>query len=181
MHRVEPLPRFRNGVVLRRLSAADLAAFQAYRQDVLLGRYQGWGPTTDAEATLFLTQMNTAPLLEPGVWTQIGIAGSGDGALIGDIGLLLAADGQQATIGFTLRRESQGNGIATHAVLEAMNLVFEHTEARTVIAVTDARNVPSIRLLERVGMHRMATGAAWFRGEACVEHTYALSRPEDDQ
>jgi aminoglycoside 6'-N-acetyltransferase len=118
--------------------------------------------------------MNTAALLQPGVWSQIGIAGSDDGTLIGDVGLLLSSDGRQATVGFTLRREWQGRGMATLAVLEAIDLVFEETAASRVIAVTDARNVRSIRLLERIGMEKAGWRAAFFRGEACIECTYVL-------
>jgi hypothetical protein len=58
------------GALLRRLGAKDLAAFHAYRQDPEVGRYQGWTATDDTQAIAFLTQMNTAALLQPGVWSQ---------------------------------------------------------------------------------------------------------------
>jgi RimJ/RimL family protein N-acetyltransferase len=172
----DTLPRFADGVVLRRLAPADLAAFQAYRHDAELGQYQGWSPSTDDEAKSFLSEMSTSELLQPGVWSQIGIAESGTLALVGDIGVLLASDGRQAEIGFTLRRQSQGRGIATTAVREAILLVFEHTRAERVLGITDSRNLPSMRLLERVGMHRTGSRSAMFRGEACVEHIYAVAR-----
>jgi [ribosomal protein S5]-alanine N-acetyltransferase len=179
MHRVDPLPRIANGVVLRRFAASDLAAFQAYRHDAVLGQYQGWSATSDSDATAFLAEMSIATLLQPGTWSQIGIAEFNGQAIIGDIGLFLASDGRHAEIGFTLGRESQGHGIATIAVREAINLVFEHTEAEQVRGITDARNLPSIRLLERVGMHSTESRGAVFRGEACLEHVYAVSRQSD--
>ena len=43
--------------MLRRLGVGDLAAFQAYRLDPELGRYQGWSPMSPAEATDFLSAM----------------------------------------------------------------------------------------------------------------------------
>jgi [ribosomal protein S5]-alanine N-acetyltransferase len=179
MHRVDPLPRIANGVVLRRFAASDLAAFQAYRHDAVLGQYQGWSATSDSDATALLAEMRIATLLQPGTWSQIGIAEFNGQAIIGDIGLFLASDGRHAEIGFTLGRESQGHGIATIAVREAINLVFEHTEAEQVRGITDARNLPSIRLLERVGMHSTESRGAVFRGEACLEHVYAVSRQSD--
>jgi RimJ/RimL family protein N-acetyltransferase len=115
-------------------------------------------------------------LFQPGKWCQIGIADSGSLALLGDIGLFVASDGRHVEIGFTLRRQSQGHGIATTAVREAINLVFEHTEAERVLGITDARNMPSIRLLERVGMRKAESRSAMFRGESCLEHIYAMSR-----
>jgi RimJ/RimL family protein N-acetyltransferase len=179
MHLADPLPRIASGVVLRRLATSDLAAFQAYRHDAVLGQYQGWSATSEAEATSFLTEMSTVALFQPGAWSQIGIAKSDSQALIGDIGLFLASDGQRVEIGFTLRRESQGHGLATTAVREAINLVFEHTRVDQVLGITDARNEPSIRLLERVGMRKTESRSAMFRGEGCLEHVYAISRQRD--
>ena len=38
----DPFPRTTARLVLRRFAARDLAAFQAYRCDPAVGRYQGW-------------------------------------------------------------------------------------------------------------------------------------------
>jgi hypothetical protein len=62
----DPLPRFGAGIALRRLSVSDLAAFQAYRSDPELGRYQGWSPMSEPEARAFLEEMNGVPLFRPG-------------------------------------------------------------------------------------------------------------------
>lgn len=133
---------------------------------------------TDQEATSFLREMSTITLFQGGVWSQIGISETESGVLVGDIGLFLSIDQKHAEIGFTLQRESQGKGIATIAVREAINLVFECPEAKEVRAVTDARNLSSIRLLERAGMQRLKSTEALFRGEHCIEHTYAIARRE---
>ena len=175
----DPLPRLAGPIVLRRLAPTDLQAFQAYRQDAELGRYQGWVATPDADAREFLGYMNRAELLQPGIWCQIGIAEAGTLELIGDIGLILAADGSQAEVGFTLGRPSQGRGLATAAVREAIALVFEQTSAGKVVASADERNSASVRLLERVGMRRVEARAARSRGEAYTELVYALARHGD--
>jgi RimJ/RimL family protein N-acetyltransferase len=176
MRSVDPLPRFANGVVLRRLGAADLPAFQAYRRDREVGQYQGWSPTSDAEAMVFLTEMSTIALFEPGKWCQIGIAEPGSLCLIGDIGLYLSHDGYHAEIGFTLRPQSQGLGLGTAAVREAVKFVFAQTGVDRVLGITDERNAPSIRLLERIGMRMGESRSATFRGEPCVERVYVISR-----
>jgi len=175
----DPLPLFAGEVALRRLAISDLSTFQAYRHDEVLGQYQGWSAMSDAEALDFLSEMNTATLLRPGLWSQVGIAAADSLRLIGDVGLLLGADGTRAEVGFTLARSAQGRGLATLAVREAIALVFQLSAARQILAATDARNIPSIRLLERVGMHRVESRAVVFRGEACVEYSYAISREHD--
>ncbi len=172
------LPRLGTGCTLRRLSCHDLAAFQAYRHDTELGRYQGWLPMSDAEASSFLSQMGSASLLRPGTWSQIGIAESDSQRLIGDIGLFLAEDGGHAEIGFTLERSAQGRGVATAAVREAIKLTFESSGVERVLGITDARNLSSVRLLERVGMRRIATNNTIFRSEPCIEYTYAVTRDD---
>ena len=170
------LPRFGNGFVLRRLGVEDLADFQAYRHDPELGRYQGWSPMSDEQATAFLSEMNRAPLLDPGAWSQLAIAAPEGRPLIGDIGLFLSADALCAEIGFTLARHAQGRGVATAAVREAIDLVFAARAVDRVVAITDARNTASVQLLERVGLRRTKSRQALFRGEACIEHVYAVGR-----
>ena len=123
-------------------------------------------PNRTLEAATFLTEMSAATLLQPGIWSQIGIADPDGVCLIGDIGLLLAPDGRQVEIGVTLRRQSQGRGIATAAVQEAIHLVFEQTNAERVVGIADARNLQSIRLLQRVGMHMTGSCDAVFREQA---------------
>jgi len=172
LHGADPLPRSGEGFMLRRLTVADLPAFQAYRSDAELGRYQGWSPMPDADAARFLGEMHAAPFPRWGDWIQIAIARSEDQALIGDIGICFAEGGHQAEIGFTLSRAAQGRGIATAAVREAIALIFSVSDVARVVAVTDARNVASVRLLERLGMLRLHTREALFRGEPCLEHTY---------
>ena len=173
----DPLPRLANGVVLRRLAVTDVAAFQAYRHDAGLGRYQGWSAVSDDEASSFLSEMSVANLFEPGAWCQIGIADPRSDLLLGDIGVFLAGDGAHAEIGVSLGRESQGHGLATDAVREAIKLVFEQTKCGAVHGITDARNLASIRLLERVGMRRTETRDTMFRSETCVEYVYVIARP----
>lgn len=173
------LPRVGDRVVLRRLCAADLPAFQAYRHDAAVGRYQGWTPQSEPAALAFIEQMADAPLFPAGAWVQIGIADRASDVLIGDIGVCVAADGTTAEIGFSLSTPAQGRGLGTEAVKEAIRLLFQQTPVAEVIGVTDARNVPSIRLLERVGLRRISSQDSIFRGEPCVEHTYAIGRPPD--
>ncbi|MBB1473069.1 GNAT family N-acetyltransferase [Luteimonas sp. MC1782] len=173
----DPLPRMAGDAMLRRLAPSDLRAFQAYRQDAELGRFQGWAPTPDDDAREFLRHMGAADLLRPGVWCQIGIAQASDQALIGDIGLLLSSDATRLEIGFTLSRGSQGRGLATAAVKEAIAMVFAHTPAQRVVGIADVRNLASIRLLERVGMERVETRNVVSAGEPCTEHVYAVCRP----
>lgn len=163
-------------MTLRRLHPGDLAAFQAYRHDPEVGRWQGWQPQTDAQALAFLDEMATCPLFAPGTWTQLAIADDLTGQLIGDIGIHLSADGADAEFGFTLARAAQGRGLASAAVRAAMHLVFQETAVQRIQAQTDARNAACLRLLERLGASRLGAIETEFRGEPCTEIRYELAR-----
>jgi RimJ/RimL family protein N-acetyltransferase len=163
-------------VTLRRLAASDLPAFQAYRGDPDVGKYQGWLPMTDAEAGVFLDHMATALPFAPGAWFQFGIADRDSNVLVGDIGVCVAADGGHAEIGFTLRASAQGRGLGSEAVRAVVEFLLDRVKLPRVVAVTDARNLASVRLLERIGMHRVGTSSTSFRGEPCIEHRFVISR-----
>ncbi len=170
------LPREFPGGRLRRLSRSDLGAFQGYRSIPELGRYQGWSPLSDKEAFAFLVEMEAATLFQPGRWLQLGIAEPRTDVLVGDIGLHLSDDGQTGEVGFTLAPSSQGRGLARAAVQEAVQLLFTVTQISRVLGVTDARNGPSIRLLEGLGFACRETRVAVFRGEECTELVFVLPR-----
>ena len=170
------LPIRSERIVIRRLSSGDLPAFQAYRHDATVGRYQGWKPQPDAEARAFIQDMASTALFSLGKWVQLGIADGQTDLLIGDLGLFVALDGNSAAIGFTLCTQAQGRGLGTEAVGQAIQLLFQNTAVAYIEGITDARNVPSIRLLERIGMQRTATLSAVFDHEPCIEYRYAISR-----
>jgi RimJ/RimL family protein N-acetyltransferase len=171
----DPLPWSAPRVTLRRLRAGDLPAFQAYRHDAEVGRYQGWEPIPDAEALAFLTEMEQAPFGQPGEWLQIAIADRADDMLLGDVGLYTMAAGREAEFGITLARAAQGRGLAEEAARALIDGLREHTAMRRVIAITDVRNIPSARLLRRLGMTLEAEAGAEFRGEPCREWHFALA------
>jgi RimJ/RimL family protein N-acetyltransferase len=155
-----------------------LRAFQEYRNDSEVAKYQDWPARSDAEAEAFLVRMAQAPLFRPGRWSQIGIASLDGELLVGDIGLFLLSNGQHAEFGISLGRLWQGRGIATAAARGAIALVFECTSAESVMAVVDARNAPAIRLVERLEMARLESRDAVFRGEPSTEHLYAIARTD---
>lgn len=165
-------------MTLRRLTSGDLRAFQAYRHDSNVGRYQGWEPQSDEDATQFIKEMSTSKLFIPGQWNQVAIADKDTNELLGDLGLCLRNDAITAEIGFSLRSKSQGQGLAFEAVSLALRLLFEQASLNKVEGITDSRNAPSIRLLERLGMTRMETVENEFRGSPCTEYLYSISRSE---
>lgn len=164
--------------MLRRLSPSDTQAFLAYRRDRIVARHQGWSQMNGPEARRFLSAVQTAPLFAQGDWCQIGIADpKAPQHLLGDMGLGTSKDGQTVEIGITLARTAQGRGHATRALGLAIRLIWARSDAHHIVTFSDARNLASIRLTDRLGLpgkHRMATE---FQGAPCTEVGYRFSHP----
>lgn len=169
------LPLMTSRLLLRRMQQSDIERFAAYRADAELARYQGWEPMSTAEAAAFVEDMRAAPALVEGKWLQIAIAELSEGGLVGDIGFCLQADGDLA-VGFTLRRQSQGQGFATEALRAFANAMLQRPTVRRVVGIVDARNSASIRVLERVGMRWVGSCDTVFKGEPCTELRFELQR-----
>ena len=166
-------------LVLRRFRPADAPAFQVYRSDPDVARYQSWDPTYSLDdAETFMAAIAHASPGTPGDWFQFAVISASTGRLIGDVGLRTDADEPGLLeLGITLSPEHRGSGYAAEMAVAVITYAFETLDARTVRAITDTRNETSIQLLERLGFVRTATEEATFKGEACLEHTYELGEP----
>ena len=170
------LPRKCGRTILRQLSGSDLDHFQLYRTDPEVARFQSWEKMTDKEALAFLQGAGSAELFTPDSWSQIGIADSLTGSLIGDVGIHINSEEYQAEIGFTIAGQYQNQGFGREAVREAINLIFDQTSVKRVIGITDERNIASIKLMRSLGMKKIARLETVFRGEACIELTFSNLR-----
>jgi hypothetical protein len=83
-------------------------------------------------------------------WRQVG-------HVVGEVNLQwLSRDHRQGEIGFVFNPDYQGNGLATEAAKVMLRLGFDGLGLHRVIGRCDARNGPSARLMERLGMRREA-------------------------
>ncbi|MDX2053262.1 MAG: GNAT family N-acetyltransferase [Polyangiaceae bacterium] len=170
------LPKTLGATSLRVLRPTDLANFASYRADPNLAEYQSWEPINTAAAESFLTETASATHFIPGGWIQLAVADSTLDELLGDVGLFLSQDCTYAELGFTLARQSHGQGHATRAAHLAIEQVFRLPTVLEVRAVTDQLNHASVAVLRRVGFVQTASQDALFKGKPCVELLFARSR-----
>jgi RimJ/RimL family protein N-acetyltransferase len=168
------LPVRSGSTTIRLFCEADVEAFHAYRSDPDLARFQGWSVMSHDEARTFVFDMIHATHLVAGDWVQLAIAQASDDVLIGDIGIFLNEDLRWGEIGFTLCTGAHGHGHATRAVIAAIVLLFDVSRDIEIRGVTDARNVPSVAVLERSGFKQVAVEENVFKGEPCTELVYSL-------
>lgn len=141
----------------RRLTAADVAAFTAYRADPEVARYQGWDAFTHAQGVALAESMRGIELGTPGEWVQVALEDRSRGALVGDLACKVnAAEPREIEVGFTLAAAEQGRGYATEALSALLDHAFTTMDLHRVVAVIDVRNTPAAALLVRVGMRQEA-------------------------
>jgi RimJ/RimL family protein N-acetyltransferase len=166
---------------LRRLTAADLPALIAYRNDPEVARYQNWETFSAEEADAFLREQDATEPGTPGSWFEIAMEEKASGTMVGDCALHVRKDDpRQGEIGFSLSRAHQGRGLASEAVAAVLDYAFGTLGLHRIIAVTDARNAASAALLERIGMRREGhfIQNIWFKGAWGDELQYAVLAEE---
>ncbi len=152
---------------LRPLRMTDASALSAYRSDPDIARYQQWtAPYTVQDAHTLIGELVEADPTTPG-WFQYGLERRADRALVGDFGVHLHKNGQQADIGFTLAVEHQGVGYAAEAVRRLLDHLLVERGLHKVSAECDGRNLASARLLTRAGfrLEGRLRSHTWIKGE----------------
>lgn len=169
-------------LMLRPLTVDDAAALVAYRSLPEVCRYVPFEPMDEAAVLAKLR----------GRWAQTTIKSEGDGVLlgvqradtaelIGDVGLWFkSAEHRSGELGWMFHPAHSGHGYATEAAQAMLGLAFEELGLHRVVARVDARNEPSLRLCERLGMRREAVlrQNEWFKGAWSDELDFALLEDE---
>lgn len=104
-----------------------------------------------------------------------------DGVNIGDVGLKrLGHTPTLAEVGWVFERAAQGQGYATEAASALIDWSFRNLCVRRIVAVCDARNRASSRLMERLGMRPEAhhKKSRLVKGVWIDERVYAVLEEE---
>lgn len=125
---------------------------------LVTGRFaEGFPLETTATAMGFALRdiSSGAAAVMPTVWLVIR---GGDGLIIGDAGIHGVPDADGAVeIGYALVQSEHGRGVGTAAIGALVQRLASDPGVRRITAVTGARNVPSRRLLDRLGFTVAAT------------------------
>lgn len=163
-------------LVLRRFRPSDAGTLAAYRTLPGVARYQSWqAPYSVEKARYAIETMAVMDPDEPG-WFQYAVELTDGHGHIGDVGVNLHDNRRQADIGYTFAPQWQGRGYATEAVRAVLDHLFRVKGLHKVSAECDARNTPSYRLLERVGLQREGRlrQHSWVKGEWTDDLLYGL-------
>ena len=143
-------------LIIRLMEEKDAYEVFRYRSLPEVALYQAEWPES-AEACADFAKRNCARAsFQPGEYTQLAIVRKDDGMLVGDMGILVGTEGLQAELGFTVSPDFQGKGYGTEAVEAILAHLFENRRLHRAYGSVDPNNLPSIRLMERLGFRREA-------------------------
>src|SRR5688572_5978510 len=96
------------------------------------------------------------------------------GEMIGTAGIQPLEDTGEIEVGYSIIKEFWGKGIGTEAARGWLDYGFRQAGLGKIVAVALEENVPSIRIMEKLGMRYEKTDV--FYGEPCV--CYSITREE---
>lgn len=138
-------------LVLRSLSEADAHDIMLLRSNEQINKFLNRPACIDLEAAIcFITKIERGIENKESLYWVISLKENDQ--LIGTICLWnFESDKMQAEVGFELFPGFQGRGIMKETLLEVVAFGFKQLKLKTITALTDPGNQPSIKLLQRAG------------------------------
>jgi RimJ/RimL family protein N-acetyltransferase len=165
-------------LMLRPFADGDLDALHAMHSDREVARYLYNEPRSYDEARQLLDRkIAGAELVAEGDWLSAAVVVRETGRVVGDMAMQWVSEMHRTgEIGFVFDPTAQGRGYATEASRPFLRVAFEDFGFHRVIGRTEARNVASARVLEKLGMRREAhlVENEWVKGEWQSELVYAM-------
>jgi RimJ/RimL family protein N-acetyltransferase len=139
-------------LLLRRFESTDVADALAYRDDLEFARFLPHipQPFTREHAEAFVALNMSEPWDESPTFAVVL-----DGQVIGTVNFEVE-EAREAMIGYAIGRAWWGRGLATEATRAAIAWAVEAFDLARIWASTDAGNLRSLRVMEKLGMQREA-------------------------
>jgi RimJ/RimL family protein N-acetyltransferase len=140
-------------LVLRGWQAGDLPAFRELAGDPRVMRFVGSGsPWSDLQIETFLERQRRQ-LAELG-YCMAALVRREDGALVGQAGLQPLGSTGDVEIGWWLRPDCWGCGLASEAARALVRFGFGEAGLARIVAIARPENRASLAVMERLGMRR---------------------------
>lgn len=164
-------------LILRELRPDDWVEAQVLDSDPEVVRFQSNDVIDEAGTKKYLASSIAARSELPRRTFDLALCLPGDDRFLGRVGLRIERpEHKEAQLWFNLRRDRWGQGLASEAATALLDFAFDTLQLHRVYGDCDPRNVPSARLMERVGMRREAHLREnwWLKGEWCDSIIYAV-------
>lgn len=150
--------------IQRPMEPSDAAALFSWRRDPGVMRFTP-GPDADIAATMTRIEFATATEARFG-FSRWLVLDRVTGEPIGDAGLLPMPDSEDFELGYRLRRDRWGQGLATEIAVSWVNHARNHLRLPHLVAFTHRDHAVSQRVLEKASFRR--NGEAIVHGMPCL-------------
>lgn len=170
-------PAFR----LRAYRPSDVAVVAEHRSDPTTAEWQSWAvPYSVEKAQQLIDSVMAVDGPTPGEWWELVIADPTTDGFMGSLAVHLAEHGHSAEIGYALRVEHRGKGLATAAAQVLVDALFGRPEINRLEGSLHPNNVASAIVLERLGFVYEGTSrrSFWVEDVVSDDAHYGLLREE---
>ena len=178
---IMPIPIETQRLIIRPFDQRDLPDHLEYASDPEVARYEYWEPRTMEQlAEEFRQTQDIAPGTEAH-WLELAIELTAEHKVIGSVAIkVLSRQHRLGEAGWIVNPRYQGHGYATEAANAVLRFGFEELDLFWIVSFCDVRNAPSYRLMERLGMHRLAhlKRNKFAKGEWRDEFVYSILATE---
>jgi len=144
-------------LVVRRFSETDLADFLAYQSHPEVRKYLHGEAMSREKAEAFLRKQASMSDGDRDAYHAFAVALVETGQVIGDVGMYLPSGANRVgDLGFQFHPEFHGRGYASEAAEALIRHGFTTLNLDLITSSCDAQNASSYRLMERLGMSRVA-------------------------
>lgn len=167
-------------LLIRSFRNEDVSALVAYRSHPEVERYQMWQDYNEAKGKELIENNKLIDFSRGGRF-QLALEYKANQTLIGDLYLRIdESDQRLGEVGYTLSPTYQHQGLATEAMRALLTFCFNTLNMHRLSATADPRNLPSLKLLGRLGFRREAyfVKSLWFKGEWADDVVYGLLAEE---
>lgn len=167
---------------LRPFSRADVDAVFAYRSLPEVAAYLFDEPMTHEEcAEAVRARAGQFAFGAEGDKILLGVERRADRRLIGEVSLIWrSVTDEQGEIGYILHPDAQGRGYATEAAAALLDFGFGGARLHRIYARCDEHNIPSARVMARLGMRQEAhlRDHSFHKGRWASEQVWAILAEE---
>ncbi|WP_062267399.1 GNAT family N-acetyltransferase [Endozoicomonas arenosclerae] len=175
-------------LLLRDYNKGDLEDFAAMSSDSEFQRFYSEKDCSPEHWKKLLAMFISEANEQPRTNYNLAICLKSDHKLIGSVGIRLE-DNRQASVGCSLNRTFQQQGIAQEAMQSILNFGFQELNAHRIYAETISENRAAIALCEKLGFRKEAEFIEhrYFRNRwwntsilALLSSEYLYNQPSDD-
>ena len=140
-------------VFLRELVYDDWVGAHTYASNELVCKFQPWGPNTEVDSIEFVNSIIEDAKQVPRTRYVFAVTEMNTNMMIGS-GEINIRDisNREGEIAYIIHPDFWGRGYATETAELLIKFGFSHLNLHRIYATCDPRNIPSSRVLEKLGM-----------------------------